>query len=110
MPIQPWDIYTWEFPEADSHPAVVLGTERRLANKPKVNVLFCSSKRATRKAEVTEVVLDRADGLDWETICKCDLIFAVPKEQLKLKRGSVTHERRRQIAERLIRSLGLAGL
>ena len=88
--MKPWDIYTWEFPGAEAHPAIVLGTQTRLANKPKVNVLFCSSKQATRRGEVTEVILDKADGLDWKTICKCDLIFAVPKEQLVRKRGSVT--------------------
>ena len=108
--MKPWDIYTWEFPDVEAHPAVILGTETRLANKPKVNVLFCSSKRASRSAEATEVMLDIADGLDWETLCKCDLIFAAPKEQLTRKRGAVTLERRRQIAERVIRSLGLAGL
>ena len=108
--MKPWDIYTWEFPDTEAHPAVVLGTEARLANKPKVNVLFCSSKRAARSAEALEVILDTADGLDWETLCKCDLVFAVPKEQLTRKRGSVTEFRRRQIAERLIRALGLAGL
>jgi mRNA-degrading endonuclease toxin of MazEF toxin-antitoxin module len=108
--MKPWDVYTWEFPDAEAHPAVILGTETRLANKPKVNVLFCSTKRATRKAEALETMLDKADGLDWETLCKCDLVFAVPKGQLTRKRGSVTHERRRQIAERVIRGLGLAGL
>jgi mRNA-degrading endonuclease toxin of MazEF toxin-antitoxin module len=108
--MKPWDIYTWDFPGAETHPAVVLGTETRLANKPKVNVLFCSSQRAGRKAEALEIMLDSADGLDWETLCKCDLIFAVPKEQLKRKRGSVTPNRRRQIAERVIRALGFAGL
>jgi mRNA-degrading endonuclease toxin of MazEF toxin-antitoxin module len=108
--MKPWDIYTWEFPDVESHPAVVLGTEARLANKPKVNVLFCSSKRATRQAEALEVILDTADGVDWETLCKCDLVFAVPKDQLTRKRGSVTQARRRQIAERVIRGLGLAGL
>jgi len=108
--MKPWDIYTWEFPDVEAHPAVILGTETRLANKPKVNVLFCSSKRASRKAEPTEVMLDAADGLDWDTLCKCDLVFAVPKEQLTRKRGSVTSPRRRQIAENLIRCLGLAGL
>ncbi len=108
--MKPWDIYTWEFPGADAHPAVILGTETRLANKPKVNVLFCSSKRAARKPEALEITLDAADGLDWETLCKCDLIFAVPKEQLTRRRGSVTLERRRQIAQSVIRGLGLAGL
>ena len=108
--MKPWDIYTWEFPGVDAHPAVILGTETRLANKPKVNVLFCSSKRAMRKPEALEIILDSADGLDWETLCKCDLVFAVPKEQLSRKRGSVTPPRRRQIAEHVIRGLGLAGL
>jgi hypothetical protein len=108
--MNPWDIYTWEFPGVEAHPAVILGTEARLGNKPKVNVLFCSSRRATRKAEAMEIMLDDADGLDWETLCKCDLVFAAPKEHLTRKRGSVTMERRRQIAERVIRALGLAGL
>ena len=108
--MKPWDIYTWEFPGVEAHPAVILGTEARLANKPKVNVLFCASRRATRKAEAMEILLDAADGLDWETLCKCDLVFAAPKEQLTRKRGAVTYERRRQIAERVIRALGLAGL
>jgi mRNA-degrading endonuclease toxin of MazEF toxin-antitoxin module len=108
--MKPWDIYTWNFPGAESHPAVVLGTETRIANKPKINVLFCSSKRASRTPEAIEIMLDQAEGLDWETLCKCDLIFAVPKEQLVHKRGSVTPARRRQIAERVIRALGLAGL
>jgi mRNA-degrading endonuclease toxin of MazEF toxin-antitoxin module len=105
-----WDIYTWSFPGAESHPAVVLGTEARLANKPKVNVLFCSSQRAARKPESFETILDEADGLNWETLCKCDLVFAVPKEQLTHKRGTVSAARRRQIAERVIRALGFAGL
>ena len=108
--MKPWDIYTWSFPGAESHPAVVLGTETRLANKPKLNVLFCSTKRAARPAEVFEIILDDADGLDWPTLCKCDLVFAVPKDQLVRKRGAVSPARRRLIAERLIRALGLAGL
>ncbi len=108
--MKPWDIYTWEFPEAEDHPAVVLGTEARLASKPKINVLFCSSQRATRQPAEFETVLDEADGLDWATLCKCDLVFAVPKEQLTRKRGTVTSARRRQIAERVIRALGFAGL
>jgi hypothetical protein len=108
--VKPWDIYTFVFPEAGAHPAVVLGTETRLALKPKVNVLFCSSQRATRLAVEMEIILDEADGLDWATLCKCDLIFAVPKEQLKMKRGMVSFARRRAIAERVIRALGFAGM
>jgi mRNA-degrading endonuclease toxin of MazEF toxin-antitoxin module len=108
--MKPWDIYTWRFPDIEDHPAVVLGTETRLANKPRVNVLLCLSKRPTREAAEFETILDEADGLEWATLCKCDLVFAVPKEQLVRKRGTVIHARRRQIAERVIRALGFAGL
>jgi hypothetical protein len=38
---------------------------------------MCSSKRARRKAEPDEIILDEADGLDWPSICKCDLIHSV---------------------------------
>ena len=105
-----WDIFTWNFPDAGSHPAVILGTEERLKHKPKVNVLLCSSHRATRRPELHEVILDQSDGLDWATLCKCDLVYAVPTKQLSNKRGSVTLGRRPQIAERVIRALGFAGL
>jgi len=108
--MRPWDIYTYVFPDAKAHPAIVLGTETRLANKSRVDVLFCSSKRATRQPTEIETVLDEADGLDWTTLCKCDLIFAVPKERLKDRRGSVSIARRRAIAERVIRALGFAGI
>jgi hypothetical protein len=58
--MKPWVIYTWRFPEVEDHPAVVLGTETRLANKPKVNVLLCSSKRAGRVPAEFETLLDEA--------------------------------------------------
>ena len=108
--MNPWDIYTWDFPEAGPHPAVLLGTNERLKNKKTANVLLCSSFRATRDPELHEIILDLADGLDWPTLCKCDLLYAVPLAQLTNKRGTVTQPRRREIAARLIRSLGLAGL
>ena len=108
--MKPWDIYTWNFPGAGEHPAVVLGTEERVKNKPMLNVLLCSSQRATRAAKATEVILDAADGLDWPTLCKCDFVYSVPAEQLSRERGEVGMARRREIAIRVIRGLGLAGL
>ena len=56
-----WDIFTWNFPDAGRHPAVILGTDERLKHKPKVNVLLCSSQRATRRPELHEVILDQSD-------------------------------------------------
>ena len=90
-------------------PAVILGTDARVNSKPLVNILLCTSQRATRKAEAHEIILNGEDGLEWETLCKCDLIYVAEKSQLKNKRGSVTVERRREIVRRVIQQLGLAG-
>ncbi len=108
--MRPCAIWTWRFPDAGLHPAVILGTDDRTKLKPRVSVLLCSSQQATRKPEVHEVVLDTADGLSWPTLCKCDLVYAVDKSELTQHRGLVVAERRRAIAERLIQQLGLAGL
>lgn len=108
--MKPWEIWTWRFPDAGEHPAVILGTEERVKLKPCICVLLCSSQRANRRPELHEVLLDDSDGLDWETLCKCDVVYAAHKSDLTRRRGSVLPERRRAIAERVIRALGFAGL
>jgi mRNA-degrading endonuclease toxin of MazEF toxin-antitoxin module len=108
--MKPWDIYTWDFPGAGEHPAVILGSDERVQNKPMLNVLLCSSKQATREAKIHEVILDTADGLDWPTICKCDFVYSVPTKELSRPRGAVALPRRREIAARVIRGLGFGGL
>ena len=110
--MKPWEIYSWQAPGwPEPHPAIIISEDSRVANKPQVNMLLCSSKRATREAGPTEVILDAADGLDWETLCKCDLIYSVDKAQLSSRRrGEVTLERRRQIARKVILSLAFADL
>src|ERR1039458_7177242 len=45
----------------------------RASKKPDVEVVLCSTQRAQRRAEPHELILDEADGLDWPTLCKCDL-------------------------------------
>ena len=105
-----WDIYTWNFPGVGPHPAVLLGNNERVTNKPTINVLLCSSHRAKRPPDLHEVLLDHSDGLDWETLCKCDLLFAAAAQDLTQKRGAVSLARRREIAAKVIRGLGLAGL
>ncbi len=73
----------------------------RVARAPLVNVLIGSSQRATREARENEVVLNGADGLDWETLIKCDLMYLVEKERLYRRRGSVGTARRRALVRRL---------
>ena len=105
-----WDIVTVKFPGADSHPAVIISHPDRVDHKSLVNVLLCFTQRGGRKPEEHEVLLDAADGLDWATIVKCDLIYLADKKDLSQKRGSVSAERRRQIAARVIQSTALGGI
>ena len=93
-----WDIYSYQ-PQGwpQPHPCVIVSHPERVANKPEVNILMCASQQATRAAKPNEVILDQADGLNWSTLCKCDLLHAVDKAELKNHRGHVTDLRRRQI-------------
>jgi hypothetical protein len=50
--------------------------------------------------------LDQADGFDWPTLCRCDLIYIVAKDQLRQRRGALGIERRRAIEQTLVASLG----
>lgn len=102
-----WEI--WSYQPAgwpDAHPCVVVSHPARVLNKPAINILMCSSQRATRQAEAHEVILDQADGLNWPTLCRCDLVLDVDKKELGNKRGRVTEARRRKIIETINRSMG----
>jgi hypothetical protein len=100
-----WEIWSYQPPGwPDAHPAVITSGIGCVANKPDVNVLLCTSKAATRPPLATEVILDAADGLDWPTLCKCDLFYLVEKAVLKNRRGKVSAERRRQIIQTISRS------
>jgi mRNA-degrading endonuclease toxin of MazEF toxin-antitoxin module len=100
-----WEIWSYQPPGwPEPHPTVIVSAPDRVANKPDVNVLMCSSKQATRDAMPNEVILDMSDGLNWPTLCKCDLLHLVTKAELTKKRGTVSNERRRQIIATLNRA------
>lgn len=101
-----WDVYAWEFPHG-THPALVLSPPARCAHGETVNVLGCSSHRATRAPQVHEIILDEADGLDWPTLCRLDVVWLAARSELKQRRGTLSQERRRQLGMRLIRLYGL---
>jgi mRNA-degrading endonuclease toxin of MazEF toxin-antitoxin module len=96
-----WDIWTCDFADAGPHPAVVVSHPDRVARAPLVNVLIGSSQRATREPRENEVVLNHADGLEWETLVKCDLMYLVEKQRLYRRRGGVGSARRRAFVQRI---------
>ncbi len=96
-----WEIWTFDFADAGPHPALIVSHPDRVARAPFVNVLIGSSQRASRPARENEVLLNGADGLDWETLFKCDLMYLVEKERLYQRRGQVGSVRRRLLVQRL---------
>lgn len=71
-----------------------------MARFPLVNVWIGSSQRVNRPARENEIVLNGADGLDWETLVKCDLLYLVEKEKLYRRpspRAGPAHQRLPQV-------------
>jgi hypothetical protein len=81
-----WEIFLCDLGWG-THPVVVISHPARAARKEIVEVLDCSSQRANRPPAENEIVLDQTDGLDWQAFCKCDCIFAVPRGELRERRG-----------------------
>ena len=105
--ISPWEIWTYDFEQEQTHPVVIFGNIARVAHPEidRVNVLLCTTLRGSspRKPKPHEVILDFADGLDWATSCRCDAMYYVAKAKLREKRGLVGIERRRAISQTLLR-------
>ena len=102
----PWEIWPYDFPVEGLHPCVILSNAARLANPAfdRVNVLLCRTLRGPlqREAKPAEIVLDRADGFDWETLCRVDALHFIAKFGLRERRGIVCKERRRLISQRML--------
>ena len=104
-----WEIWTVDFTTEDTHPVVVVSNNSRIASPDleRVNVLFCTTLRRADRARAdnlrkNEALLDEADGLDWLTICKCDVMHFVKKSALYNRRGLVTPARRVAISRRIV--------
>lgn len=102
-----FDIWHWQPPHwPEPHPVVVVSHPSRAANKTLVELLACTSKRAGRQPEPHEVLLDEADGMDWPTLCRCDLIYAAGRDELKNFKGRVSEARRAHLLRTLIAAHG----
>jgi hypothetical protein len=69
-----------------------------------VNVLIGASQRATRQPRENELLLNGADGLDWETLVKCDLMYRCiwwRRSGLYRCQGRVGTARRRAFVQRI---------
>lgn len=105
-----WDIGTFDFPTpVGEHPVVIISNSDRASRAQLVNILYCTSQRQSRPPGPDEVLLNGADGLDWETYCRCDHIFSVERALIKrrAKPAKVTASRRKQISAKIVERLRL---
>ena len=112
--MKPWEIWTFDFTEENSHPAVIISNQDRIDNPhlERINVLLGTTLRGPAKERAarlkkTEALLDQADGLDWQTIVKCDALHFVKKSGLYQRRGEVSYFRRVEISRKMAESLTL---
>ena len=92
-----FDVWRFDFPKKGEHPVVLISHPDLCARAAVVDVLFCTSQRQNRKAYPHEVMLNGADGMDWETFCDCSHLYSVESSGLFNRRGHVTLERRNAI-------------
>jgi len=93
-----FDVWRFDFKDkGGEHPVVLISHPDICARAKVVNVLFCTSQRQSRRPYANEIMLDKTDGMDWETFCDCSAMYAVESALLFGKRGHVVLERRRTI-------------
>jgi len=107
--VRQWEIYLFPFRDEKAHPAVIISNEERCVNEDleHVNALICTSARLNREGKKNEVILNAADGLDWKTAVRCDVIYLLPKAEFRERRGKVSPQRRIGIARKIAETLRL---
>jgi hypothetical protein len=107
--VRQWEIYLFPFRQEKPHPAVIISNEERCVNEDLeyLNALICTSAKLNREAKKNEVILNDADGLDWKTAVRCDVIYLLPKADFRERRGKVSPQRRIAIARKIAETLRL---
>jgi mRNA-degrading endonuclease toxin of MazEF toxin-antitoxin module len=104
-----WEIYLFPFRQEKPHPAVIISNDERCVNEHLnyVNALICTSATLNREPKKNEVILNAADGLDWKTAVRCDVIYLLAKSGFRERRGKVNPQRRVAIARKILETLRL---
>ena len=99
------------FPSVDKpHMFVILSPTKLCedASFDAINGLLCTTVRPVGRAlRSHEVFLDAADGMDWLTAVRCNMVFHFAKKVAGARRGAVSATRRREISRKINSSLEL---
>ena len=100
-----WDIVRVRInpKDRDAHPAVILSCEEDCQDGEflRINVLYGSKRPPSAGVEPWQVLLNGADGLDFQTAVDCGVIYLGPKTNCTPAMGSVGLERRRAIGRKI---------
>lgn len=111
MKLDRWQIVFARESAADlvGHPAVILSGPDILADDRQLrfNALMGTKRPPAAKVLPHQVLLDRADGLEFTTMINCSLGYVVRKSSILRTAGVVSHMRRAEIARRVRASLGV---
>ena len=81
---------------------MILSIDERVAARKFVNGLLCVTLRGGATVRETECLLDQADGLEWATSVRCDLIHQLERGRFGDKRGEVSLARQQQISRKVV--------
>ena len=105
MTLHQWDIVRVRVnpKDRDAHPAVIISCEEdcRDGEFLRVNVLYGSKRQPAAHVEPWQILLNGADGLDFQTAVDCGVIYLVPKAACSAAVGTVGLERRRLIGRKI---------
>lgn len=111
MTLHRWDVVFVRADEQDTvgHPAVVLSPPDILADarQGRINVVVGTKRVPADSVKSHQVALNGADGLEFQTLLNCALVYQVRKASILRSAGTVSHARRGAIAVRLRAALGL---
>jgi len=104
-PFRQWDIVRFRIRPQDTvlHPGVVVSGEEWCASEytTNLNVLACSKRPPAAPVKQHQVVLNGADGLDFQSTIDCRFFHIVTKDGVTEVIGRVSAERRRAIGRKL---------
>lgn len=103
--VRQWDIVQFRIrpQDRDLHPGVVISGEEwcASAHAANLNVLACSKRVPADSVKAHQVVLNGADGLEFQTTVDCRFFYIIPKETIHSVTGRVTQERRRALGRKI---------
>lgn len=103
--IRQWDIARFRIrpQDRDLHPGIVISGEEWCASGyvSNLNVLACSKRVPGDPVKPHQIVVNGADGLEFQTTVDCRFFHIISKEGVTEIVGRVTPERRRAIGRKI---------